>query len=202
MSRTCIQAATTFALTPAQVQAHLRIVTADADATDLAGMIAAAQGAVENFTDLALTTQKWRLSLWDFPDMGGPHDTRFYDDLCASGTDPIKLLPCPVVTIDTFKYLDQNGVSQDLNSSLYILDLDASPAIVVPAYNVVWPIVREQPAAVKIETTNGWAAVANVPPQITQAMLLTIGNWYENRETAGELPDAAKALLWPFRVWS
>jgi hypothetical protein len=28
-----------------------------------------------------------------------------------------------------------------------------------------------------------------------------IGNWYENRENAGDLPDAAKALLWPLRIW-
>ncbi len=208
MSSLLITPAVLTAVTAADVRAHLRIADASEDAY-LGTLIAAAQRAAENFTNRAIGTQKWRLTLWAFdgrerfnPRYETPAGRPYPDSLVfVRGAVPIALLPVPVVSVDTFTYLDENGVRQTLASSAYIFDATSEPAILVPAYGATWPNVQNMPGAIVIETTNGYGDMNAVDPRFAQAMLIAIGNWYENRENAGDLPDASKALLWPLRVW-
>lgn len=47
----------------------------------------------------------------------------------------------------------------------------------------------------------------NVPQAIRQAARFLVGHFYENRESVvgsfnpAYVPDAVRALLWPWRVW-
>lgn len=65
-----------------------------------------------------------------------------------------------------------------------------------------WPCTSE---VVTIEYTAGFETVSDVPAVIKQALLLTIGHLYENREavivgtTAVEVPMGTLALLHPYR---
>ena len=208
MSAILIQPAVLTAVTAADVRTHLRISDTSED-TYLGTLISAAQRAVEDFTNRAIGTQKWRLTMWAFdgrerfnPRYETPAGRPYPDSLIfVRGCVPVKLLPVPIASVDTFTYLDENGVRQTLAPSAYVLDSTSEPAVIVPAYGTVWPTVQNMPGAIIIETTNGLSDMTKVDPRFGQAMLLAIGNWYENRESAGDLPDAAKALLWPLRVW-
>jgi uncharacterized phiE125 gp8 family phage protein len=77
------------------------------------------------------------------------------------------------------------------------------------AYGVTWPSLYGVPNAATVTFTAGYGATADTVPQaIKQAMLLLIGHWYIHRESVivgaapSEVPQAAKALLAPFKTWA
>ena len=78
-----------------------------------------------------------------------------------------------------------------------IIPDDRSPAITPVADN--WNVFG--PNTLVIRFTTGYSDPALIPKELIQAILMTVGHWYENREavvvgvTANELPMAAKALM-------
>ena len=115
-------------------------------------------------------------------------------------------LPCPPVTaVQSVRYLDTAGVEQLLAPAGYELvgtDLAA-------AWGTAWPSYRMGPEAVRVRYTAGYAAV---PPAIRAAVLLMIGDLYDNRGTvetgvraaavAIPMSTTVESLLSPYRVWS
>jgi uncharacterized phiE125 gp8 family phage protein len=78
----------------------------------------------------------------------------------------------------------------------------------VPVYGVSYPSTQAIPDAVQIAFQAGYGAThASVPGAIRAALLLLVAEMFERREDAvvgasiGEVPLAARRLLWPFRVW-
>ena len=86
-------------------------------------LIAGAVRDVERVTRRALVTQTWRLSLGDFPER-------------------ICLPRPPLQSVTSIQYVDEDGVTQTLSSSLYQVSTDESPGVIEPAYNQVWPATR------------------------------------------------------------
>lgn len=156
-------------------------------------LITVAREAAENYTGRAIAQQQYELALDAFP----------------SG-DEVSLQTSPVTAIDSVTYVDTAGATQTLSAGVYHLDdYQMVPAMRL-GWSQQWPATRDQGNAVKITFTAGSTDTDSpntfpCPMAIMQAMLLTIGHLYENRQsTTGtqryELPDGVKALLTPYRI--
>lgn len=115
----------------------------------------------------------------------------------------------PIVSVEAVKYLDAAGDEQTLESSQYLIDTSVIPAV-IEIDNP--PTAKHQRNAIRIEVVAGYpsnnspADADLIPRAIKQAILMTVGHFYENRETVvvgattSKVPMAFEALLWPHRV--
>ena len=187
------------------VKAHLYVEPTDnnQDATIMA-YLRAALGQIDGRDGTlgrALCTQTWDYTLDNFP-----RSTRF------NKYAAIELPLPPLQSVTSLKYFDSDGAEQTLDTSKYAVSGVGAwgPARVVPAFGEVWPSVRDIPDAVTVRFVAGYTGTTNtqnaVPEPIRQALLLAVGHFYENRQevqaglTFAELPQGAKALLYPFQV--
>ena len=117
------------------------------------------------------------------------------------------LYKSPVISITHIKYYDSNDTEQTLASSNYILDNVSKPARIGLAVDATLPDLADRINAVHVKYTVGYGtASTDVPDGIKQAVLLTLGNWYENRQTvitgrtATELPLSSQYLLDQYKI--
>lgn len=193
MNLKLITAATGEPVSLTEAIAHLRVTSTGDDAL-IGNLIKAARQEAENYTNRALASQTFELVLDNFP------------------AGKIVLPMPPVEKIDWVKYKDCDGIETTINSADYIL-YNSEPAIIVSGYGIGWPSFNPYPVgAVAIRFVAGYKTAGSsasliIPEPIKQAMLLIIGDRYENREniivgqTASEIPNSAKFLLYPYRVW-
>lgn len=168
---------------------HLKVDMADDDSL-ITALIRTAREHAEAITRRALITQTWELSLDNWP----------------AGNEITIPLP-PLQSVDSIKYTDSAGVEHMLDLNICIVDTFSEFGRIVLKRDYSWPSETLQAAdAVHIRFTAGYGNAEDVPQPIKQAILLMIGWWYEQRETAivgsvaREVPMAAEALLWPYRV--
>lgn len=172
-----ITAASAGAVTLDAAKAHCAVETSDWD-LQFTAWIASATAMAESITGRAIGPQVWEFTLPGF-------------------VDTITLPKGPVTQISSITYLDTNRAQQTLASSFYLADLVSDPQCVVRDPNASWPDTAfGVPNAVTVQFQTGFSAV---PPMIAQAVLMTIANWFQNRES-GALPDAAMQLLRPMRA--
>lgn len=155
-------------------------------------LITVAREAVENFTELTVAVNTFQMKLDYFQDL------------------QIDLGTFPVNSITSITYVDTNGATVTMPSSDYVLDTFSKPAQITLAYDKTWPAVRNQPNAVTVTFQAGFTGNASpvtnaVPKALTQAMLLTITDLYENRGAIGskqnyEIPIMAQYLMIPYRI--
>jgi len=117
------------------------------------------------------------------------------------------LYKSPVSAITHIKYYDSDDTEQTWASSNYILDDVSKPARIGLAVDATLPSLSDRINAVHVKYTVGYGtASTDVPDGIKQAVLLTLGNWYENRQTvitgrtATELPLSSQYLLDQYKV--
>ncbi len=117
------------------------------------------------------------------------------------------LYKSPVSEITHIKYYDTNNVEQTFNPDYYILDDVSKPARIGLAVDATLPDLADRINAVHVKYTVGYGtASSDVPDGIKQAVLLTLGNWYENRQTvitgrtATELPLSSQYLLDQYKI--
>jgi uncharacterized phiE125 gp8 family phage protein len=189
-------------VTLAEAKAHLRVEIADDDAL-ISGYISAARETCETETRRAFLTQTWDAKFhraWPV----------YFDRASLLWRPGIRLPRPPLQSVTSINYVDSAGASQLLASSQYqvtSLHGDSKEGLVVPAYGVTWPTVRDVPEAVTVRFVSGYGGLELVPNRIRQAMLLLIGHWYENREDvvigtiATQVPMSVQSLLFPLRVW-
>jgi uncharacterized phiE125 gp8 family phage protein len=171
-----------------EAKAHCRVDTSDDD-TLIGSLITASREYVERILQRRLINSTWDFTL-----------NRFESDY-------IRLPYAPLSSVTSVSYVDSDGTTQTLSTSVYDTDLTREPGGIFLKYAQVWPTPRDIQNAVTVRYVAGYgAAGTSVPNAIKQAMLLLIGNWYENRESvvigtiSGELPMAVKSLLWSYRV--
>ena len=187
MGASLVTAPTVEPVTLAMAKAHLRIDSADLDA-NLATEIIAAREYVEGQTRRILAP-----ATWDFT----------FADLCSEIVFPVT----PVISVTSVSYVDTNGATQTLASNQYQtvgLGDDSLPRI-VPAYDVEWPSVRDQPEAVTVRARCGYEygspAVISIPQALRYAILLQVELLHDRDVQAkSALEDARDSLMSPYRV--
>lgn len=184
-------------LTEAKSQVRLEQSFIDDDDL-LLGQIKAAREAAESLLARSLITQTWRYTLDRFPPL-----TR---------SNPLGYLYLPLGRAQVllkFEYLDQAGAAaQPVPTTVYAEDFEAEPSRLILRPGQSWPSDASlwPSGAVTVEFVTGFgAAPENVPQVINQAILMTVGHFYENRESivvsdrasvgVAEIPQSAKALL-------
>jgi uncharacterized phiE125 gp8 family phage protein len=220
MSLTLSAAPSVEPVTAAEVWAHLRLnltgsPAAPADATAVAAITTAAVNyldARDGILGRCLVTQTWILTLDRFP-TSRTRQTG-YEGITAGNDAIIVPLP-PLQSVSSISYIDTDGATQTLSSSLYTVDTTQQPGRIVPAYGEAWPATRDQINSVTITFVAGYSPTsdspadyrANVPRAIKQAIMLLIGHWYEHREDVAvgvsvqPMVAAADALLAPYRIY-
>lgn len=155
---------------------------------ELGVFIAAARGQAEDATGTAIISQTVLMR--------------------ASGFCDLKRMPLAPLQAEglVIKYLDGEGVEQTLDPSAYEL----VPAGLRPFIRLKpgqsWPGIYAAADAVRVFAVAGYGAAADQPPGVKLAQLLSVGEWFKNRETstavdALALPNAARALLDAHRRW-
>jgi uncharacterized phiE125 gp8 family phage protein len=173
-------------VTAQEMREFLSLVGTEDD-TLLAGLISAARVALEKYTGRTFITTVYQV---------------YYDGFSFL---PIKLARPPVQSVVSITYVDVDGVTQTLSSSLYIVDVASLFGRISPAYDEVWPITREQNNAVCIEIKTGYGdAAASVPAPIKVAIKMIVADVYEHREANVELAlsenKSLKFLLSPYTI--
>lgn len=114
----------------------------------------------------------------------------------------IELPRPPLQSVTSIKYTDEDGNQSTFASSNYIVDT-ANNRVVLKS-SATWPSdVLQRVAAILVTFVAGYSTSADVPTIYKQAILLTIGHWYENREAVvvergvniQELPIGVNRLL-------
>lgn len=250
-----------------EAKLHCRVeLDFTADDALIGALITAARSQVEASTTRRLVTRGLRATMSGFP--------------CEIE------LQSPARKVTSVSYLDEAGATQTVDSDDYVVDLATLPAIIINAFEAIWPVTYEHPAAVTVDYITGHgtkftadqstetltaanhpfadgdpvqvfnsggalptglsagstyyvinsadgalklsATVAGSAVNLTgngtgnnfllrpddsawvamrQAMLLLIGNWYNNRESTNvgnivsEMPFGVQALLAPHKIW-
>lgn len=167
----------------AEVKDHCRHTITEEDGL-LAGYILAARQYVENETRRVLVTQTLDYTIdrgWPQTSVRGYWRTR------------IELPYAPVSAITSITYVDSSGASQTLASNQYVLRGDESFAYIDRAYDVTWPQVRDQDAAITVRFVAGWS-VESVPDPLRTAICLHVEMLLDreplSRETLGLARDS------------
>ena len=179
--------ATSNPITLTEAKTHLKVDTT-ADDTFITNLIKSATSSAQEYTNrffIATTIQqvgdKWE--------------------------DISNLFKSPVLSVTNIKYVSTDGILTTLNSSVYFLDDVNKPARIGLKPNQSYPEIIDRLNAVQVNYVVGLAAGPDeVDEGIRQALLLTIGNWYQNRQAvvtgtiATELPMNAKFLLDQYKI--
>jgi hypothetical protein len=131
----------------------------------------------------------------------------------------IKLDFSPLISIQSFNYIDTNGDLQSLAEDVdYIVDRQTEDARIFPIPGQYWPPCLYTPNAVQINFTAGYdpnpaavdtyvvnvsppeeqptsTIVSGVPQMIILAILNLVAYWYNNRGAAGMVPPRIEQIF-------
>jgi len=182
-----ITAATSYPVSLTEAKSHLKVDT-NADDTYITSIIKAATQLSEEYTN------------------------RFFintviDQTCSDFAQLQTLFKSKVSAVAHVKYYDNDNSLQTLSASIYDTQLQYEPSQIQLAENQSFPSITKRNDAVVTRYTVGYgSAASDVPEIIKQAILLTIGNFYQNRNSvvigriATELPMNVKWLLDTYKV--
>jgi hypothetical protein len=83
-----------------------------------------------------------------------------------------------VATVDSVKYYDTANQLQTWAAENYEYQLNSAPVLFRAAYNVTYPNLRDRYDAFTIRVTTS----ATYPKPLIQALYMTLGHWFENRQ--------------------
>tara|TARA_R100001509_G_scaffold140040_2_gene94712 strand:- start:6372 stop:6956 length:585 start_codon:yes stop_codon:yes gene_type:complete len=167
---------------------HLR-VSNSADDTLITNLILAATQAAQNYTNRFFINHSVRMD-------------------CDTWEETLYFYKSPVFSSTTIEYYGTSATIYDVwDSSNYIVDKVHEPARLLLQADKSYPDLADRKAAIKITYVSGYGtASTDVPQAIKQAVLLMIGNFYENRQEvvvgriATEMPKSAQYLLDQYKV--
>lgn len=172
-------------VTLTEAKAHLNIPSAITDWDDLiTTQVKAAREYVEQYASQHLITQTVQEYFSDFP-CGWLELTRY-----------------PIASITHVKYTDSDHAQQTWDSSKYDTDLVSRYGRIAPKPSQDWPDNDDSLNSIQVEYVTGYGAASDVPARFKQAILLTVGHMFENREdTVHTLPTRVCDLLRESSNW-
>ena len=171
-------APTSFAVSAVEAKTHLRVSHANDD-TYIANLIKAAQDMVETYTNRRLMTGT-------------------YDLKQSSWNKRIVLPYSPVASITYIKYYDASNVQQTLGTTEYFYNVKEDP-VEIFYINSEPSLYDYRSDAVTVRFVTGYVTV---PEALRQAILLLVGDMYENRlDYPRERFSTWKMLCQPYRVF-
>ncbi len=163
-------------------KAHLKVDTTDDDAL-ITALIAAARIRAEWTTRRALVTQSW---------------VQWRDSWPAH---PFAIPLPPLQDVTAITTYDTNDTANVLNPALYRVDVAAAPARIAWKDTVLPPTNLRTFNALAIAFTCGYGdAGSDVPEPIRRAILMIVADLYSHRGDDAPTPQAALALLEPYRL--
>lgn len=107
----------------------------------------------------------------------------------------------PLQSVTSITYVDLDGNSQTLDTSIYQVVTGDNP-VIVEAYGEQWPSTLDKPEAVTVTYVAGYGDDADdIPHPIREAILMTAGNWFMNPACMGDaMPAAAKWMIDAYTV--
>ena len=127
--------------------------------------ITAARAYVEDYTGTRLITQTLTLRTDDWADLEN-------------------LPVAPVQSITSITYVDTDGATQTLATTVYEARLYGLEPSVVLKYNQTWPTIRMGSQITVTAVVGYGGAGSSVPPAVIQAMKLMAADMFRFRETA------------------
>lgn len=187
-------------VTLVEAKKHLRVDFTDDDAL-ITAAISAATDYAEQFMGRALIDQTWDLILDAFPNSFSSFAFNWWTGTPTVGDSGlIKIPKPPLIEVSSVNYFNTGGVETVFDPGSYYVDNANQPGWIALQGGAAWPTTLNAINAVRIRFRAGYLdttqspPVANVPTSIKQALLLTIGAFYESREQVA--PDAVKILPW------
>jgi hypothetical protein len=111
-----------------------------------------------------------------------------------------------VQSLNSFTYLDKDKNSQTVSSSLYDLQTNNVPAVIIRKAGYSWPTVYENGNAVILNYTVGWTARSLIPKNLTIAVLTVAQFYYNERDLVkSEVSLSANyldALVWKHKLFN
>lgn len=117
-----------------------------------------------------------------------------------------RLKMTPFQSLTSVEYYDADNALQTDTLSNYETWVDGDYVICKPKEAFDWPDAFDRPDAIKVTYTAGYSdAATGVPQPIRQAILLTVGHWYESRVSVSEVamkevPMTADALISNYKI--
>lgn len=176
-----------------QVIDHLRLnafdeVIDESSIEYIENLISAVRGLSEAYLNRTLITQTWEYYLDKWPDV-----------------NYIELPKPPLQSVTSVCILteDEPGV---LDPIYYLVDVYSLKGRIVLNADQSWPTqTLYETNAIQVKFVCGYGSLAeDVPAGIRHAILLQVGDLYDNREDYREakLSKVSETLLWPYRVFS
>lgn len=139
------------------------------------------------------------------------YTNRFFIDTvvnqtCSDFKELSELFKSKVSAVTHIKYYDSDNAQQVWASSNYVVNKEYEPCQINLVVDGSFPNIADRIDAIECRYTVGYGTASDVPDVIKQAILLTLGNWYENRmsvitgRTTTEMPMSAKFLLDTYKV--
>tara|TARA_R110000823_G_scaffold17068_1_gene54297 strand:+ start:1963 stop:2568 length:606 start_codon:yes stop_codon:yes gene_type:complete len=174
-----------------EAKTHLRIVGNDDDAY-ITNLIFAARDTFENYTNtLPLLT-----SCFMFADAWFEISTLYFSPLPNSGK----------AIVNQISYYDADDVQQILPTTEYIVDASHSPIRIGLSQKGKLPALSGRINQVEVAYEVGTKKVNEIPNGVKQAILILVGQWYENRQEAiigrsvSSIPMTATYLMDRYKV--
>ena len=125
---------------------------------------------------------------------------------CSDFKELSELFKSKVSAVTHIKYYDSDNAQQTWASLNYVVNNEYEPCQINLVVDGSFPNIADRIDAIECRYTVGYGTASDVPDVIKQAILLTLGNWYENRmsvitgRTTTEMPMSAKFLLDTYKV--
>jgi uncharacterized phiE125 gp8 family phage protein len=171
-------------LTLAEAKAHLRVNHTDDDAF-ISTLMTSARHQIESRTGLCLINQGWSV---------------FADAWPANGTIAVPLEP--LQSVDEIRIHSDDNLFAVLDPAHYYVDKAEAPPRVALRHDRERPQASRIVAGIEVRVTAGYGlGPTDVPQDLKQALLLTVGAWFSNRgeEAVTKPPMMADALIAPYR---
>lgn len=125
-------------------------------------------------------------------------------DCFPAGRKPLLIPHSPVSSITSITYLRASDGASTAFTDFSLL-AGHEPGTVIPTFGNTWPATRDIEQAATVRFVCGYGDLLDVPSAAKHALLLLIGDWFNNREDSTpvnlrQIPTGVTNLADQFRV--